>query len=259
MKKLGFSFLFQLDFSEPVRRHCFAMRCVPADTAFQRVSALRRKVAPDCPLSDGVDCFGLRLTGRVEEPHTAFSLQVDGVVETGLADGEPAPPPWQLGPYRVPTPLTAPGEALLSMSRLLPDSDDPRARSEAVLALLRDRFTYRQGVTDTRCTAEQAAARLQGVCQDETHILLALLRMKRIPCRYAVGFIPGEGQTHAWAEIPLDGRWVGLDPTNHCPADENYIRVSVGRDANDCPVNRGIFFGNALKTAASSVSVWVIS
>ena len=235
------------------------MRCIPEDTAFQRISALRRQVVPGCPLSVGRDCFGLRLTGRVEEPHTSFSVEVSGVAETGLAEGEPVPPAWQLGPYRVPTLLTAPGEALLSMSGLLPDTDDPRERSEAALELLRERFTYRQGVTDTSFTAEQAAARLEGVCQDETHILLALLRMKRIPCRYAVGFIPGEGQTHAWAEVPLDGRWVGLDPTNHCLADENYIRVSVGRDANDCPVNRGIFFGNALRTTASSVSVWGIS
>ena len=42
-----------------------------------------------------------------------------------------------------------------------------------------------------------------------------------------------------------DGRWFGLDPTNDIAAADKHIRIAVGRDARDCPMNRGIYYGAA--------------
>ena len=97
---------------------------------------------------------------------------------------------------------------------------------------------------------------MTGVCQDEAHIMLALLREKRIPCRYVMGYMLGEGATHAWVEVARDGLWLGFDPTNRRLVNEEYIRVAAGRDANDCPVNRGVFIGAASQASQSCLSVW---
>ena len=173
-----------------------------------------------------------------------------------LPDGqEDAPAPWQLGPYRRATPLTSPGPALTALGEALPDSDP----ASAVMALLSERFTYLPGSTHAATTAEEAAVLMQGVCQDEAHIMLALLRMKGIPCRYVMGYMLGEGSTHAWVEVLHEARWLGLDPTNHREVNDEYITIAAGRDANDCPVNRGIFSGGAKQQSQCGLSVWRIN
>lgn len=106
-------------------------------------------------------------------------------------------------------------------------------------------FTYEKGVTTFLTTAEEAMTLKKGVCQDYAHILIALLRMMRIPARYVVGMMTGEGFSHAWVEMEADGKWYGLDPTNDVLVDENYIKISHGRDYDDCIVNKGLFTGMA--------------
>ena len=124
------------------------------------------------------------------------------------------------------------------------------------MALLQERFRYLPGSTSVHTTAEEAARTMQGVCQDEAHMMLALLRLRGIPCRYVMGYMLGEGLTHGWVEVAQDGQWIGLDPTNHRRVNDEYIRIGVGRDANDCPVNRGVFRASVQQTSESSLRVW---
>ena len=104
-------------------------------------------------------------------------------------------------------------------------------------------------------TAEKALSGGSGVCQDYAHIMLALLRMDRIPCRYVAGMMMGEGSSHAWVEVWDDKRWIGYDPTNKKLVNEDYIKISNGRDFADCLVNQGIFTGNVTQTQEISVIV----
>ena len=53
--------------------------------------------------------------------------------------------------------------------------------------------------------------------------------------------IPGEGATHAWTEIYDDGIWRSVDPTHDRECDDTYIKISSGRDAQDCSINQGVF------------------
>lgn len=56
------------------------------------------------------------------------------------------------------------------------------------------------------------------------------------------------GATHAWAEIYYEGAWHGFDPTRDCRTDASYLRFATGRDAADCPVEQGTFYGLADQT-----------
>ena len=251
-EKLGFRLQLTLSFSQPVTRHAFALRCLPESGPGQRVLNASLTLQPACEPMVTRDLHGLRHAGTVYEPHTLFQALASGAVETEPGAPGEAPPAWQLGPYRKPTPLTAWGPGLLALSEG-PGGGDP---VDAAMALLADRFIYLPGSTHAATTAEEAAAAMRGVCQDEAHIMLALLRHRGIPCRYVMGYMLGEGATHAWVEVLRDGKWLALDPTNRRAVNGEYIRVAVGRDADDCPLNRGVFSGSALQQSQSRVSVW---
>lgn len=116
-------------------------------------------------------------------------------------------------------------------------------------------FHYEQGVTDISTTAEEALLLGKGVCQDYSHIMLSLCRMERIPSRYVVGMLMGEGLSHAWVEICSDGHWIALDPTNNLVVDTQHIKISSGRDYQDCIINQGVFTGFASQVQHIQVSV----
>lgn len=125
-------------------------------------------------------------------------------------------------------------------------------------ALHRD-FIYESGATHVGTTAEEAWQLGRGVCQDYAHILIALCHLADIPARYVTGMMMGEGYSHAWVEILSKGYWYGLDPTNGGVATGNYIKIAVGRHANDCMINKGIMKGGGLQTQEIRVVVEEIS
>ena len=79
--------------------------------------------------------------------------------------------------------------------------------------------------------------------------------MENIPARYVVGMMLGEGASHAWVEAFCRGYWYGFDPTNNKLVNDEYIKVSYGRDSSDCPVIKGNFYGNGIQTQKEEVSV----
>ncbi|GAA4964756.1 transglutaminase family protein [Algibacter aquimarinus] len=113
-------------------------------------------------------------------------------------------------------------------------------------------FEYKAGITDVNTPIDEAWKLKKGVCQDFTNVLLQMVKMAGIPARYVSGYIcpndditRGEGATHAWIEayIPFYG-WLGIDPTNNAIANENHVRLAVGKNYNDCSPVKGVFKGN---------------
>ena len=115
-------------------------------------------------------------------------------------------------------------------------------------------FTFKQKVTSVTTTLNEFLKRSEGVCQDFTHLFIAIARANNIPARYTSGYLHqgngyiGDSQMHAWAEcyIPEKG-WLGFDPTNDLIALENHIKVAHGKDYNDCAPIKGIIFSSSAK------------
>jgi transglutaminase-like putative cysteine protease len=124
-----------------------------------------------------------------------------------------------------------------------------------ITAAVHGTFKYVKKSTAVNSPIEDALRSRQGVCQDFAHIMIALVRNARIPCRYVSGYLfhggqdshpSGDGATHAWVEALLPGiGWVGFDPTTNRLADEKHIRTAIGRDYADVPPTMGMMKGKA--------------
>ena len=158
--------------------------------------------------------------------------------------------------YTLPSSLTgATAEMIDYLKKKNFDSDSPLYIAEFLMHQMYEKMEYRKGATNVSTSAREAFESGKGVCQDFAHILIAMCRQCGIFARYVNGFMAGEGETHAWVEIWDNGFWYGFDPTNNCRIDYGYIKLAHGRDAADCPVNRGIFTGNAIQHSEIRVRV----
>jgi transglutaminase-like putative cysteine protease len=130
---------------------------------------------------------------------------------------------------------------------------------------LYESFEYAPNTTKVDSPIDDALEARRGVCQDFAHIMIALVRQLKIPCRYVSGYLYHEdkvkdrspaGATHAWVEAYLgELGWVAFDPTNNLPGCERHIRVAVGRDYADVPPTRGVYKGEAASELSVLVSV----
>lgn len=243
MKSLDFFYRMMLTFDSPVREHDFALRFVPHTDSVQTIELSRKLVEPADWLQEEMDAFGNHLyVGRCAREHDHFSYEVAG---TALVDCAGRKREACKVCYLYPTPLTGAEQPVTDFAGTirLPDCT-AFEKASILMQRLYDRFEYKAGVTDIHTTAGQALTLGQGVCQDYTHIFIALCRYHRIPARYVAGLQIGEGATHAWAEIYEDGVWKGFDPTHNRFVDDVYIKLSHGRDYQDCILDRGMFYGN---------------
>lgn len=122
----------------------------------------------------------------------------------------------------------------------------------AIMEWIYREFRYEPGATTVNTHVEEAFEIKRGVCQDFTHVMLALCRLVGIPARYASGYLyngprdtlVGSQASHAWAEVYLPSAgWIGFDPTNNTLADERYVKVAIGRDYDDVTPVRGNYHG----------------
>jgi len=262
MKRFSFRYESSVTLSAPVTTHSWLLRALPREEQFQHLEweSLRVEAAlPDgntveIPISTGTDAFGNRTQfGCILQPHLSMTMTAEGVV---------AQSPYRIsgtahGMYSAPTVLTAMSEGMLAFLRglKLDTSNHTADTAERIASAVHGRMTYAPGSTSVSTTAAQAFAFGRGVCQDYAHITLALLREVGIPARYVCGFLPGEGESHAWVEYFDSGMWLALDPTHDRRVDFGCIKVAHGRDSADCPVNRGLFTGRTGQRNFVSVKV----
>jgi transglutaminase-like putative cysteine protease len=167
--------------------------------------------------------------------------------------------------YLQPSSFAERSEMLLLLQRELriERRGDPLSLLREINSVIYRGFDYSPQSTTVDSPIDDALAARKGVCQDFAHIMIALVRELRIPCRYVSGYLYHEtdchdrseaNATHAWVEAYLpDLGWIGFDPTNNLTAGERHIRTAIGRDYGDVPPTRGIFKG----MAASELSVGV--
>lgn len=263
MSKLHFDYWMELDFAEVVTESHYTIKCLPKNTDMQRISDVNITIFPENSFQRGEDSFGnLTVYGNVLEVHNSFGFHISGDAETNLSFGETLKDNEYTGIYLYPYGLNKAGEGIKGyFEKIVPDFDasnseaDNYEKAMFLMNRLYGDFTYETGSTNMSTTAEEAFLQRKGVCQDYAHIFIALCHLAKIPARYIAGMMVGEGYSHAWVEILSDGVWYAIDPTHACMANDAYIKISVGRDAEDCMINKGIIKGGGVQTQTVKVLV----
>lgn len=215
----------------------------------------------------------------VLRPHQELTVTAQALVNTTATPPPPslAPDAWQEldalvndGDYvemLIPSHFARPTALLRELAQDLGARrrDDPLSLLRDVTRGIYESFTYAPQSTRVDSPIDVALSQRQGVCQDYSHIMIALVRELGIPCRYVSGYLYHQREdrsnaapdaTHAWVEALLPGLgWVGFDPTNNTPVADRHIRVAVGRDYADVPPTRGVFKGQANTELGVAVQV----
>jgi transglutaminase-like putative cysteine protease len=250
-----------LRYTEPVALSFNEVRMRPRDRGSQRTLAFSLLSNPAAVPRSRIDYFG-NYVHRVDvtTAHEVLEFVVDAVVQNSeprrrrlpawSADSLAADPrlEYVLPSRRVP---------LAAVTRSLWrewNGDD--VSFDAVLATAQripQELRYVTGATTVESSIEDLLAGGAGVCQDFTHLFLAMVRGAGWPARYVSGYLgPAgeqtfiEGQSHAWAEVcGGDGRWVGLDPTHGEFTGVQHLRLAAGRDYSDVAPHRGLYYGTS--------------
>jgi transglutaminase-like putative cysteine protease len=146
------------------------------------------------------------------------------------------------------SPLTRPDPELRKLADFFAKSgDNPEQTADKINAWIYRQMQYKHGATNVSTTAAQALSLSKGLCQDYSHIMIALCRLLGIPARYVSGHLLGEGGSHAWVEVLVPDtkgkrfNAVAYDPTNNCRAALKHITIAVGRDYQDVSPASGYF------------------
>lgn len=268
-------------YSDPVTESVMEVRMQPRTEGTQRCLRFELRTNP----RSTVRAFQDDLWNHVHyfdipDRHTHLTIRAEALVETAPLPELPAAldhDAWdaldamtaadEYWDLLAPSAFTEPTDLLQSLAREvhLGRGADPFTTVRELTTAVHDAFEYDTQTTEVNSPIDQALASRHGVCQDFSHIMIALVRQLGIPCRYVSGYLYHRTEdhdrsvrdaTHAWVEalFPTLG-WIGFDPTNDLVVGERHVRAAVGRDYADVPPTRGVFKGRAETELAVAVRV----
>jgi len=276
--KLRVIHLTEYRYVHPVHGNFNELRLTPMQSRWQHVAFFLLRVLPASRVQKFVDFYGNTVNYfEIEEPHSELVIETTSSVNTidRYAEGEPlhvaldslglSEDHSRLQPF-----LQSSGAVELAPEiwRAAVDVSQTHRNvfelAKGLMEFVYHNFQYCSGVTDVFTTSTQFFQSRQGVCQDFTHLMLALCRSVQIPARYVSGYVydakrkdlRGAHASHAWVEVWVPGSgWHGLDPTNNCLTLEHYVVVAIGRDYQDIAPVRGTFWGIADRAMRVSVHI----
>ena len=271
----------RFEYEHPISESLMEVRIHPRTDANQRCFTFSLSVSPRCRVFSYRDHLGnnvhhFDIPGQHKElviiGRTLVELQRLARIPDALS-----PSAWRElddivynGDYwemLLPSKFATPTPALLKLAAELGAvrRDDPLTVLRELNTRLHDAVTYVPKSTRVDSPIDEALESREGVCQDFSHIMIALVRHMGIPCRYVSGYLhhrdqdhvrSTESATHAWVDafLPHIG-WVGFDPTNDLLARETHIRTALGRDYEDVPPTRGVYRGRTASELQVAVQV----
>lgn len=270
MSRLKIDHITRYTYEGTVSRSHNEARMTPVSDDQQQVVSAELAVKPStASIHHYVDYFGTRVADfDVPARHTVLEVRSSALVDvdrSGASASQGQGLTWEQlqdpamldthAEYIAPTSLTAAGEELKAVAQEVRDAaSTPQEAAREILRRIAERVSYESGVTGVHTDADAVWSDGKGVCQDLSHVAIALLRELGIPARYVSGYIhPDEtagigqavaGESHAWLEW-WDGQWSAYDPTNHKALDDSHVRVGHGRDYRDVPPLKGMLTGGS--------------
>jgi transglutaminase-like putative cysteine protease len=135
-------------------------------------------------------------------------------------------------------------------AQCLPDADVAPADIEALCRLIRRDFAYDPRETAISLSVSEIFANCRGVCQDFSSLAIAVLRARRLTCRFNIGYLlrgvsmaPRSIALHAWFSVWFADRgWIDFDPL--APGTLR-ITLATGQTQADIPPVAGFAHGRS--------------
>lgn len=257
-------------YSEPIMESFMELCMEPLNSETQSCHTFTVTTTPQAQVMKYEDYRKNRISYfNVPGRHSQLTIKTEAVVEKRPFPPLPSSLPtksWNeidgyqsdiaLWDYLQPSQFAQPTDALLALVEAIGIDRrmDPLTLLRWLTNALYETFAYVPNSTKVDSPIDEALHNRAGVCQDFSHIMLALLRHIGVPARYVSGYLyhranedrSMEDASHAWVEAHLPSLgWVGFDPTNNLLADERHICVAIGRDYADVPPTNGVFRGDA--------------
>ncbi|MFL6127846.1 MAG: transglutaminase domain-containing protein [Mycobacteriales bacterium] len=250
-------------YGSPARASYNEVRMTPATSGDQHTLASRIETRPDARPLRYVDYWGTVVHAfDVHVPHTELVVTASSVVETS---GPPAAPPeagWDTvddpkardrhAELLIPSRYVVAEPEVTEVAGELRAAHPPAEAGRRAVGWVHDTLEYVRGATQVGTTSAEARAGGKGVCQDFSHLALAVLRAAGLPARYVSGYLmpsrgaaltePVRAESHAWVEF-WAGAWLALDPSNLSEVAERHVLVARGRDYADVRPLAGIYSG----------------
>ena len=270
MRRVFIEHITRYMYSDYIHYHSNQIMLYPIVNRFQELNSHLLKITTDPDIAIHKDYFGNTIgTFNIIKPHNTLTI----ISVTEVTSTEDPKSQWEqvdnlkkdisFFEYFNQTELYISSQ----LSEILPPTYRKKSPLEVCVSLsefVYNSFEYKQGITSISSSLNDIWSLKAGVCQDFTNVLLHLYRFFGVPSRYVSGYIcptenssfRGVGATHAWVEVfvPKIG-WVGLDPTNNCITNENYVRLAVGRQYEDCSPVKGVFSGDSFDQLDVSVKI----
>ena len=261
-------------YGSPARASYNEVRMTPATTSGQHLLTGRLDIRPDARPLRYVDYWGTQVHAfDVHVPHTELIVTATSVVET-CSPTELPDAGWDtLADPAVRdrfSELLAPSRYVIAeaevdaVARELRSAGSPVQTGQAAVRWVHDTLDYVRGATSVGTTSAEARDLGQGVCQDFSHLALAVLRSAGLPARYVSGYLHPRrdaeldervaAESHAWVEF-WAGDWVPLDPSNLSEVAERHVLIARGRDYADVRPLAGIYSGPAAESLGVSVEL----
>ncbi len=265
-------------YSQPVRNNCNELRLQPPQSPRQSRDFWLLKVLPATRVQHFIDFHRNSVQHfELEEAHSRLVIEATSTVHTSnvYAMGEPAGVLFsalanaredeETGNYLNESRYVKISPDIWKAALDVKDHhQDVFTVARLIMENLHDTCRYTPGVTTVDTGSVEFFAFRHGVCQDFTHLMLAMCRTLGIPARYVSGYLydpkrrelRGAHASHAWVEVFLPGLgWFGLDPTNRRLVDELYVTIAFGRDYDDAAPVKGTFVGTGSRIMNVTVNV----
>ena len=240
-------------FAPPARILIQNLRLTPSGFDSQYVLGWRISLDIDAALRQGADSHGNILSSftRHGEPLAQLSVIASGEIETsdsaGVVRGTVERLPAEM--YLRESPLAQANGALRGFAaKATASATGPLDAMHGLMNAINEAIVLNFDGSNTSATAAEVFALEKGQAHDFANVFIACARYLRIPARYVCGYCVGDEDlapgAHAWAEahVPVLG-WVAFDPTTSICADDRYVRMAIGFDAQDTTFMRSAHGG----------------
>ncbi len=100
-------------------------------------------------------------------------------------------------------------------AELVGSEANPLTKATILTSWVHNNVVYDLTYKDQILSSQKVFEIRRGVCNEFSHLLLAMLRSSGVPARFAAGLVySGEiWAPHAWVEVAVNGKWYSFDPT----------------------------------------------